>query len=403
MGKKHFVFYCIIIAIIICTPLLCTALNVGSKLITDRRIIQEDDLRGVYEKPKITDLTLDTLLSRQFQTEFEKYVEFQITPRLTLTRVYNQLLHTAFHSTDSKSVLIGRDDYLFEKNYPTAFFSELTPIDKANLEIQINKTHMLKELLKQRGITLVVRMSPSKAAHYSEFLPRPYDRFNQMKKSGEYGDNWYQAFTKIIHTTDIPFYDRNAYLQDLKHDGKIVFAKGGTHWTLLPLAEYINGLNMFIEDLTGKKLGRIVISNEEVITGRMGTVDDCDIWNICWNAVSVSPDYPSPNITFQTIPGDSSLRVFTVGQSFTWGLLNTVYSSEHPVWSETYFSYYNGKVHHYNSETPRGVQISDKTEDYEQYLKMDIVMIEFLESGPGDQQFEFVDHLLQYLQVNGAE
>lgn len=369
----------------------------------DRKILQEGDLTGVYEKPPRAALTLDAILSRQFQTEFEKYAEFHIVTRKTLTRVYNQLLYTAFHSTDSKTVMIGQDDYLFETIYPFAFLSELTDEEKIKLEININKINTLKELLQQRGVALIVRMSPSKAEHYPEVLPRPYNRFTQMKKNGEYEDNWYQVFTKIIRSTNIPFYDRHDYMQDLKNDGKIVFAKGGIHWTLLPLAEYINGLNRFMEEPLNKKLGTIIVAKEEVITGKMGTIEDSDIWKICWNAISVPPNYPSPNITFQTIPGDSSLRIFMIGQSFTWGLLNTVYASEHPVWSETYFSYYNGNVHHYDSETPKGVQISDKTEDYEQYLKMDVIMIEFLECGPGDKQFEFVDHMLQYLQENGAE
>jgi hypothetical protein len=403
MSKKHFTLYCMIIACVFCAPILFTSINIGAKVIVHQKLLEEAPLSGAFDIPSRPKLTLNAILSRQFQTDLEKYIEYHMTTRKFLTRVYNQLLYTAFHSSDSKAVMIGRNDYLFETNYPEAYFSELTDLEKIQIQNNISKLILLNDLLAKRGITLVVRMSPSKAEYYTEFLPRPYDRFAQMKRTHQYGENWYQVFTRTIRSTDLLYYDRHDEMQDLKHDGKILFTKGGTHWSLLPMADYINGLNALLEQSLDKKLGRIEAVRNDVITGKMGTPDDSDIWNICWNALSVPPEYPSPNMTFQTIPGESTVRVFTIGQSFTWGLLNTIYAAKDPVWSETYFSYYNGRVLHFDAETPHGVQISDKTEDYAQYLQTDVFLIELLECGTGENQFEFVDHMLQYLLTNGAE
>jgi len=76
-----------------------------------------------------------------------------------------------------------------------------------------------------------------------------------MKRNGEYGPNWYQVFTEKIAKTDIPFYNRYDLIQDMKRDGYIMFTKGGTHWSLAPMAGYINGLNTFLEKLLDKKPG----------------------------------------------------------------------------------------------------------------------------------------------------
>ena len=401
MIEKYFKLYCFAIALIITVPLVCTLINFGSRLIWNGNILQEDELSGVINIPKKTELSLETLQSRQFQSDFEKYLKYNLASRRVLTRVYNQLLYSVFNSTDNREILVGREDYLFEKAYPTALLTELTSQERADLEKNINKLAKLTMLLKERGVTLVVRMSPSKAEYYPEYLPPAYSRFVKMQQNGEYALNWYQVFTDIITKTNIPFYDCHALMQKQKNEGKIVFAKGGTHWSLSPMAGYINGLNAYMEGLLNKKLGRVIVTSQQVIAGKMGAVDDSDIWKICWNAIWAEPNYLSPNITFSTIPGESHLRVFTVGQSFTTVLLDAIYSAKNPVWDETYFSWYNARVIKFNSKFPLGIQISDKTDDYEQYLKMDVIIIEFLDTGAGSAQFEFVDNMLQYLEKNG--
>ena len=403
MRNQHFKIYCVIIICVITLPILCTMINYCSRLVVHHAVFQERELSGAISVPAKPELSVEAVLTRQFQTNFEKYLEYILASRKTFTRVYNQLLYSVFRSTDNKEILVGREDYLFEKPYPAALLIEMTAEEKTDLEQKIDRLAELGRRLKARGVTLVVRMSPSKAEYYSEYLPVAYSRFIKMKENGAYAPNWRRVFLDKIAKVDIPFYDCHDFMQKLKEEGEITFTKGGTHWSLSPMAGYINGLNAYMEGLIHKKLGRLVVTSEQVINGQMGSVDDSDIWNLCWNAVSVKPNYPSPNITFQTIPGNATIRVFTVGQSFTTGLVNTIYSTTNPVWEETYFSWYDSRVLMYNSETPTGIQISDTTEDFEQYLNMDVILIEFLENGTGETQFEFVDHMLQYLDQIGAQ
>jgi len=404
MSKKHFKLYCFAIALIITIPLVCTSINYCSKLIWNRKILKEKALNGVVSIPPKTELSLKTLQSRQFQSYFEKHLEYNLTSRKVLTRIYNQLLYFVFNSTDNREILVGRENYLFEKPYPTALLTELSPKEIADLKEKINRLAKLTRLLKERGVPLVVRMSPSKAEHYSEYLPFAYSRYVKMHRNGEYNQNWYQVFSDYIAHTDIPFYDGHDLMQKLKNEGEIVFTKGGTHWSLSPMAYYINGLNAYMEGLLNRKLGRMIVTDKKIITGKMGVPEDSDIWQLCWNAISVKPNYPSPNITFSTIPGKAPLRIFSVGQSFTTIIFEAIYSAKPLVWDETYFSWYNARVSKFTSETPVwGIQISSSTDDYERYMKMDVIMIEFLENGTGWTQFAFIDNMLKYLEKNGAK
>ena len=72
------------------------------------------------------------------------------------------------------------------------------------------------------------------------------------------------------------------------------------------MAEYLNGLMEYIEPTLGCKLGRMVENERVIINGEMGAVEDDDIWKICWNAFNVQPSYPSPHISYSTVPGDGT-------------------------------------------------------------------------------------------------
>ncbi len=150
-----------------------------------------------------------------------------------------------------------------------------------------------------------------------------------------------------------------------------------------------------------RNLGRMVETGKTVETGEMGISADSDIWDICWNCFSAPPEYASPHITYSTVAAQRSVRVFTVGQSFTTILMDAIYNqSEQPVWDETDFSWYNTRVMHYPSELAWGTQISEQTDDYAYYLDADVIIIEFLQNGDGAIQFQFADHLLQYLEAD---
>lgn len=400
MKSSRFQLYCCAILLIVVTPLLCTAVNYISNKIFHKTIISEQDLHGVVNTPPDLFFSFDAVRSGQFQSDFEKKFAYNLVTRKTQARIYNQILYSLFHTTSNPTITIGKNNYLFETPYATAYFTELSTQHIDGLKENIAKLSKLYKLLKEKNVLLVVRMSPSKAEHYPEYLPSAYDRFLHMKRNGEYKANWYQVFREEITKTDISYYDRYELFNAMKDNGEIVFTKGGTHWSAAPMAEYINGLNSLIERNLGTKLGRMIIENYAVKTGEMGIPSDRDIWDLAWNAFYYPANYPSPHISFSGISGKAPLRVFTVGQSFTNVLLPILYSVKFPVWEETLFSWYNARVLKFPSDVPWGTQISAKTSDYEKYLGMDVILIDFLECGDGSCQFQFVDNMLNYLEKN---
>ena len=277
MEGKHFKFYCFIIALIVTVPLLVTIVNSIAVNFGRAPLLQEADLSGVVHIPEKPSFSLDAFLSGEFESEIENYFSYHLATRKAQTRFYNQLLYTLLHSSANRDILVGREDYLFEKSYASAYLTELTPERRKDLSSKVTDLARLAALLNERGVPLVVRISPSKAEHYPEYLPISYQRFVKMKHNGEYSANWYQAFCEELRKSDILVYDRYELMEEMKQEGEIVFAKGGTHWTLAPMAEYLNGLMEYIEPTLGCKLGRMVENERVIINGEMGAVEDDDI------------------------------------------------------------------------------------------------------------------------------
>lgn len=398
MHKIPFRVYCFIIVVIVFAPLVGTLAGCVVSQLWPQAFFEERELSGVVVVPAKPSFSIENFADGTFQSGLEEYVEYNLFARRTLTRLYNQLLYTLFHSTDNQEMLVGKENYVYEKAYATAYLTEMTEAEKAALEYNINRLALLSEKLEEQGIPLVIRMSPSKAELYPEYLPSAYDRFVKMKQNGLYHANWYQTFCELIAEKDIPVYDRHDMMVAMKADGEIVFTKGGTHWSLAPMSEYINGLNALLEKVLNRKLGRMIVTDEKNVVGEMGNVNDSDIWDICWNALCVKPNYASPHRTFKSVSVENPLCVFTIGQSFSTLPLSTIYCVDDPVWDKTYFSWYNSRVIHYTEQNRTGVQISEKTDDYETYLATDVILVEFLENGTGWTQFEFVNNLLEYLE-----
>lgn len=406
MSRLYRKLFCFIIVAIVMMPLIFTAVDFGFSRLYDKKLFNEQELFGAVEIPPRPSISISGLMSGQFQTEFEKYLEYNLTLRKSCTRIYNQILYSIFDSTDRQRMLVGRNNYIYEASYPEAYLTEVSPELLPALSIKINDLEELNRLLKERGVVMVIRISPTKAEHYPEYLPSGYTRFVDMKRRGEYGPNWYKVFKDEIAKTDIPFYDRYDLIEQMKQDGHIVFTKGGIHWSQYPLPDYINGLNAVLEELLGEKLGRITVTSSENRYGVMGMGSDRDIWDICWNALYAEPDYLSPKITLDTTPGEFTPKVFTVGQSFTPIMLNAIYYNiKNPVWSETDFSWYNSYVLRYPNPVnlPWGERAAEETNDFEQYLSKDVIIIEFLETtaAPSATQFEFVSNMLNYLKSEG--
>jgi hypothetical protein len=77
MSEKLFKVYCLLIALIVTTPLVGTLVNYGSERIWNKSILIEPELSGVIVQPEEPILSLESFLAGQYQSNFEKYITYR--------------------------------------------------------------------------------------------------------------------------------------------------------------------------------------------------------------------------------------------------------------------------------------------------------------------------------------
>lgn len=401
--------FCTFIALVLTLPVLFWGGNYICVKFFGVNVVTEPSLGGAIEDISFPSITKENVLSGKFGQDYESFFAYNLTGRLMLTRVYNQLLLSAFFSTDSKKSLMGRDGYIFERSYPKSLFNEVDDNIKEILHSNFAILEKLGDALHKRGIAFTVYVSPGKQDYYKEYFPSSYDRFIKMKSEGKYAENYYEYFNLIKENYKFPVIDNISQLAESKES--ILFTKSGNHWSLPCIDMYVNEISASIEQQTGKKVGRLTVDSAENRPLEEYLYDDADLSYVNSTIKRyLSGSYPW--LSYGTQNTEFKPSVYICGNSFNWQLLATVFACSEafnsdtvinsqnfdPIWGDTQFSYYNSSVWSYSDPYGERTKIAETTKDYENILKKDAVIIQFSSAAiHSPNQIDFAQNLLDYI------
>ena len=76
-----------------------------------------EPLKGAIEYGKDTTFSIKSWLSEDYQHVKEKYINENFAFRSTFVRLHNQLQFSLFKVAFANGVIVGKDNYLYERNY----------------------------------------------------------------------------------------------------------------------------------------------------------------------------------------------------------------------------------------------------------------------------------------------
>lgn len=195
-------------------------------------------LAGAYtavERPKFSP---EAFLSGTWQHEVDRYLKDHHGFREPAIRLYNQYLWTAYHSSTNRgSVVIGKDDYLFEPyfvdEYYTGCFRHFYPDSSAYpnpdevFAKRMSRLSKLQAILEEQGVHLFLALLPGKERIYPEYLPAYGDRPRDTGDVCRAYDHYSGAAPFDLRRIDLCRYfdslrGRTPYL---------LFTQLGTHWS----------------------------------------------------------------------------------------------------------------------------------------------------------------------------
>lgn len=290
--------------------LVCTILLLpGLQLVTG--VITEPELQGVVTVTDKCDLTADSLLSGKFQQCASVWAGNHAGFRRTLIRINNQVTFSLFRISPEESIVLGKDDYLFEKIYINSYLGN-DYIGRARIVDRLKRVERFQEILKQHNVDFVLVFTPSKARILSDYLP------DHLKSAGQPTN--YETYCDVLSKegSKIHFLDLNRYYQLMRDTATLpLYPKGGTHWTNYSARRYaLDTLVKFIGKVRGTPLPKM-IPGEITWKDSLENPDE-DIAGL----LNLFFPYPSGSLPYISVNADSTgavkPRVLAISDSYFW-------------------------------------------------------------------------------------
>lgn len=139
-----------------------------------------------------------------------------------MIRAGNVIKMKVYGDSPSKSVILGRDGWLFfNMEMATEDWLNVIPYTKDDLENAVEVMRGRRDWLAARGIAMLVVIAPNKSSIYGEFLPRSFEKTGRVSRLDQLGEAMREA--------GIAFLDLRPALLEAKAVRR-AYWKTDTHW-----------------------------------------------------------------------------------------------------------------------------------------------------------------------------
>lgn len=317
-------------------------------------------LKGVTLTPSIPPFTIQSWRNMTFQMGVSKYINQNFCFRPSLIRFYNQIEYSVFNHVSNRNIVVGKDEYLFERWFIDAY-NGTDFIGNKKIDKNINKLIAIDSVLKLNGVQFIVTLAPGKPSVYPEKIP-----YYLVKETTEQTN--YKYYRKKLKDSGITVFDVNEWFIQLKPDfNRNLFTKGGTHWSYDAALIVLDSLMNVFDAQTGTRRNKLVI--DSIVKTRVPRISDDDLLRIT-NLLFDKPDadYYYPEYHFEkTHPIDGKL--ITISDSFFWLLYATGLKKS---FKKVNYWYYFNTV--YPESFKKQTTINDINFE-QQLLQSDVVML----------------------------
>lgn len=347
------------------------------------KMIPAKALVGAEARGKRPALTFQDFISGCFQGEYSKWFNQNLGLREYMIRTQNQLLYTVFNqASPSSNIIVGIEGQLYEWPYVNEYlFSSPTKIP--DLEKKVLRIKNLQEGLRQRGVSFLLVITPSKAAVYPEYLPENYKSLSKKEKRD------YDIFVKLLENNKINIVDgHRTTTKEKEESGYPMFCRGGTHWDDLAAFFTAQQILKEIGRTTGKRI--VDINCEKVDLDYSPSVTDMDLARLL-NVWETPLNYEVPHPVI--INNDDGTRykpdILIIGDSFNWHLLDIFKKND--VFSRLNFYYYYNTDYVYPDDIKRSI---DRLNWNEEVFKKDVIILSVNEHAVSKTGFGFIEDAL---------
>lgn len=316
---------------------------------------------GDYRTPEFPEFKFAGWINNHWTVKFENYVEKHVGFRKFFIRLRNQLRFACFKDAPG-TILIGKNNYLFERDYINSWFgADYWGAD--SLGRTCAKLKLIEQAIAKQNKHFIVVIAPGKASYFPEYLS--YEMVKDYRRSVSN----YDVYSKVLPQLNIPFIDMRKWFLQMKDTSSLpLFPRMGIHWSVYGSLIAADSLLGYMAHKRDEPVGDISWSKIEVTTKyRVSDADLMELMNLMWSPATDSLPYPVVN--YHPVPTAKKPNVLVIGDSYYWNIMCD--SVPLKLFADSsYFWFYNEKA--YSSDLNMRYMVDHK------YLKQEIDKREFV-------------------------
>lgn len=345
-------------------------------------IFTEKPLMGFVYRAKKPKTSLENWWNGTYQDSFELFHNEQFGLRNELVYLHNQIEFDLFKNVSVKGIVIGKNDYLYEKKYITAYNGEDFIGNDAIISIS-QKLKILQDTLAKRNITLIVAFAPGKASFYPEYIP------DELNKPGKQTN--YKSFTHELHSAGVNMIDFNKWLISQKESSPcLLYPKTGIHWSRYGSTLAMDSLIHYIEVKRSINMPSLMLKGFAFSDSIHWPDDDIGLsLNLIYPIQPLLMGYP--DYSFENTNDKAKVRMMVISDSFFWSIFDVNLAPRS--FESIDFWYYNQQVYHSDGRPKEDANEIDNCIETEEH---DVVMIFASEPNLGGLGWGYIEDAYDY-------
>ncbi len=316
-----------------------------------------------------------------YQKQYEDYLNHNFGFRSTLIRLNNQQAYTFYKEAKANGVIIGKENYLFEKNYLKAYLGTDYIGEKAIRE-QVTKLRQLQDTLKKLNKDILMVFAPGKGSFFPEYLP-DYCKGQQREHTN------YKSYIAQMQSQAIHYLDFNRWFIEMKPKAKHpLYGKAGIHWSKYGEFLAADSLIEVIGNMRKTQMTKPVLDKLEVkAVNEQGDYDIGEGMNLLFPLETYPMAYPVWHLEKPKQTAKQP-KVLFVADSYYWGMFNAGFSRD--IFDNGQFWFYNQEIYPDSYESPKKVADIDIQQEVE---KQDVIVLMCTDANLYKFAFGFIDQL----------
>jgi len=337
-------------------------------------LVEVGRLYGSVKRVKAPDLNSENWFSEKYQKGTEKFVSQKFGFANWFIRFENQIQYTFYHKAKANGVIIGKQEYLYEKGYIDAYYGR-DFIGKKRIRDNYVRLKTVVDTLQKLNIDVLIVFAPGKATFYPEYIP-DYLKSERKITNLEYS-------VKTVDSLGLDYIDMSSWFVKMKDAASYpLYPKTGIHWSYYGLKLAIDTMVSYSRNKF--KLNLPDLSWQPIEMKSELQRADHDI-ELAMNLIFEIPNYPMPVIDpIYGEQNDSTAKSLIIADSYFMQMFKMNLTSE--LFKDGQFWYYNKKV--LPKRSKKGTKVKDLYVTKE-ILDQDLIILMTTESLLKGDHFRF--------------